>query len=620
MNYFKNSLIVLLLLVNVLVMADEENILVHGQIEAESFYTGVPFSYVLLVDGSDIVDQPKVPVIKDFAVKIIDSKSLLQNGKRGFEVRYLLVPEAYGEFTIPPFSISVKGKVFTTSEYKITVKKPTSNPGLKLGIELSKEKCYVGEPVKMIFTWYSIFPFDGFRGVKIDIPVFHDSNFKMLSGKDAIDANARGAIGLPVANRRIIALHGKVDLDGQPGEFLRFSRLLIPSKTGTFTLKPATLLTSFLPTAQHDSKTKRRHAYRPHYPSYFNNNFFDDIGNKPYQRFFVQSNSPTLEVLPLPTEDMPEDFFGIVGKCDVETSVEPTKLHVGDPMTLKIRIKNYAHPSTLHFPNLSYLKSFSSNFLIPSKQPAGVLEGVDMVFERTICPLRVDVSEVPQIRVPYFDPTTGKYVVSTAPSIKIQVLPAEVATTFDAELSGNDTLVNKIDTNSEGIRHNVIDQDEAFTNNFIILKLFFMVLVILPPMIFLIIMLITANYRMQMKYPARARSRLAARRFYRNMKKINIDDSADKKKFEETVNQIDNVFRKYFSDKFDIQPHAHTSVDLDAILKKKHLPAETIKEIKRIYDECAVNRYTDKNLDRVLSDLKSSALKCVKSVETFIKK
>ena len=602
-------------------MAEEKNIVVHGQIDAKSFYTGVPFSYTLLIDGSDLVAKPQIPIIKNLAVKILDSKSLIQNGKKGFEIQYLLVPEKAGDLTVPPFSIVVKGKAFTTEEYKIKVKNPASIPGLKLAVELSKERCYVGEPIVMTFTWYSSLPLYGFRGVKIDIPVFYDSNFKLLPGEDEIDANDRGAIGLPVSNRRIIASRGKADLNGKASEFLRFSRLLIPNKPGTFEMKPATLLASFLtPYPPHSLDKKRRHVFRPHYPSYFNNNFFDDIENKPYQRFFIQSNTPTLEVLPLPTSDVPEDFFGIVGKCDVETSAKPTTLHVGDPMTFTIRIKNYPFPSTLQLPPLSYSKSFSSSFLIPLRQPNGVLDGRDMVFERTICPLRVDVSEVPQIRIPYYNPETGRYAVSIAPPINIEVLPAETATTFDAELSGDNNLVNKIDTNSEGIRHNVVDQDKAFANNFITFKLLFAIFAIFPPIIFLVIMMLTANYRMRMKYPARALAKSAARRFYRNIKKIRIDDSSDRKKFEETVNQIDNVFRQYFAEKFDIQPHAHTIVDLDTILNEQDLPSETIKEIKRIYDECAVNRYTDKNLDRVLSELKNSVLKCVKSVESFIKK
>ena len=621
MNYLKNSLSVLLLLLSICVMGEDNKILVHGQIDAKSFYIGAPFSYTLLVDGSDLVDQPQIPQMKDIAVKLIDSKSLIQNGKKGFEIQYLLVPEKDGELTVEPFTVSVKGKTFKTSEYKINVKKPASNPGLKLSIELSKTKCYVGEPILMTFTWYSVFPFYGFRGVKIDLPIFHNSDFNLFKGTDAIDPDARGAIGLPVSNLRIIASQGRAVLDGKPGETLRFTRVVVPNKAGTFNLKPATLLTSFLqPGPAPKLDKKRRHVYRPHYPSYFNNNFFDDIENKPYQRFFVKSNELTLEVLPLPAEDVPEDFFGIVGKCDVETTAKPTKLHVGDPMTFTIRIKNYAYPSVLNFPPLSYLNSFSSNFLIPSKQPAGVLKVKDMVFERTICPLRVDVAEVPQIRVPYFDPATGKYAVSTAPPIKIEVIPAEVATTFDAELSGDNTLVNKVDENPEGIRHNIIDEDEAFEGNVIILKLLFMVLLILPPMIFLIIMLVTSNYRMQMKYPARALARSAARRFYRRMKGIKIDDSADRKKFEATVNRIDHVFRQYFAEKFNLQPYAHTFIDLDAILRKKHLPPETIQEIKRIYDECAINRYTDKNLNGVLSELKNSALNCVKSVERFVKR
>ncbi len=596
---------------------NQKEIALTSRIDASSFYTGVPFLYTILIDGSDIVDKPNIPEIKHIAVKLLNSKILIKYKQKGFELRYYMVPEKDGDLTIPPFEIIINRKVFMTQAHKIKVMRPESIPGLKISVELSKKQCYVAEPIEVIFTWYSALPFYGYRGVNIDLPLLNNPAFKVIQGVNDITSSSSNSIGLPVSNRRIIAKRGEVDIDGDSSEFLRFTRVLIPMKAGDFKLQPATLLTSYLTPKQPQSSKKHRRPYRPKYPSYFNNNFFDDIGNQPYQRFYITFNSPTLEVLNIPQESAPLDFYGMVGKCNVETSVKPTKMRVGDPLTLTIRVKNYSFPSAITLPPLSYSKSFSSSFLIPAKQPLGALDGHDMVFQRILRPLRTDVSEIPQMRISYFDPETGAYSATVAPPIKIEVLPAETATTFDAELSGDNKLVNKIESNPEGIRHNVSDPDKAFSNNFITFRLLFAIFAITPPFLFLIVLIVTSNYRLQRNYPIKAVAKFAARRFYRDINKVKIDKNADNEshEFEITVNKIDNIFRRYFSEKFNIQPHAHTIVDLKDILKNSGVSSQTVDKIKRIYDECSLNRYTDKNIEGVVFELKDSTVKCVKYVE-----
>ena len=602
--------------------ADGRKITVESRIDSKVFYSGVPFSYTILVDGSDLVTAlPAFPPVKNLAVKNIDSKALLNGDKVGFVLSYLMVPEKAGDITIPPVNVVVGGKVFTTNKHTITVKSPESVPGLKLSVELSKKSCYVGEPFKMTFTWYSALPFYGFRGVNIDLPFFHDPRFKIFDGIDAVKSETRNSIGLPVSNRRIIAEHGKAEINENVSEYLRFTRVIVPLKVGELKIEPATLLVSYLtPRVPDSSKNRRSRPYRPQYPSYFNNNFFDDIGNKPYKRFFITSGAQEITVKPLPEAGKPSDFFGIVGRCNITTSVQPLKMHVGDPLTLTVQLKDYPYPSILSLPPFSSDKAFASNFIIPSKHSIGVIKGKAMLFQRILRPRRTGVAAVPQVRIPFFDQDTGKYGAAVAPAIPIEVLPAEVATTFDAELSGDNKLVNKVIPNPAGIRGNIVDEKAAFSDNMYTLKYLFAIFAIFPPICFLIIYIATANYRLRLNNPVRARAKFAARRFFAGLKKIKIpsDESMEQGSVSECLNRIDDVLRGYFSAKFNLQPHAHTIIDLKKRLTASQIPYDTIQMIERIYGLCSVNRYTEKETEKALTDLKRQAELCVRKVEKYL--
>ena len=68
--------------------AEKDNIHIESRIESDTFYSGVPFSYTVLVAGSDAVVPSHLPKTKDFAIKLIESKSLIKGKSKGFFIKY----------------------------------------------------------------------------------------------------------------------------------------------------------------------------------------------------------------------------------------------------------------------------------------------------------------------------------------------------------------------------------------------------------------------------------------------------------------------------------------------------------------------------------------------------
>ena len=64
------------------------------------------------------------------------------------------------------------------------------------------------------------------------------------------------------------------------------------------------------------------------------------------------------------------------------------------------------------------------------------LKGKKVTYIRTIRPKAQDVSVIPAIRLPFFDPVSQSYGVAESQPIPITVKAAEVATAYDAQISG----------------------------------------------------------------------------------------------------------------------------------------------------------------------------------------
>ena len=595
--------------------SDSSKIKVHCEVQGKSFYMGEPFPFTVLIDGTTIVSPPQLRKTDAFSFKLIDSNALIGKDKKGFSITYLAVPAKAGDLMIPPITIQTDQTTVTTKPINVSVKAPESTDELKLTIDISPKKCYIGQPVEMVFTWYSAFPFYSFRGVNIDVPLLHNPAFRISVPSNAVKPGTPHSIGLPISNTRIIAKRGNAIVNKKREEFLRFKRILTPLKTGKLVLKPASLLVSYLPPKQiklHPSgRNRRRRPYRPQYPSYFNNNFFEDVGDKPYRRFYIKSELQTLEVIPLPEKGKPAGFYGLVGKLDLEVTALPLKVHVGDPVTLSIKVKSQ-YPSTVTLPAFSRSKVFQSGFSVPERQtPGNVISGA-VVFSRIIRPSRVSVAEIPPVRIPYFDPASGKYGVATSKPIPITVLPVETVTTFDAELSGGERLTNTVEASPKGIRHNIYSEKEAFSDNAFTLKTLFTVAAVLPPLLFLLFYMLTANMRLKKDYPAAARAKFAKKRFFSAVSQLDISED------ETYLNNLDTVFRTYFAEKLNIRPHSHTVEELMKLLESKIRDEVLLKKITEIYTACDANRYKDALQKNSAEELKKSAVECVKKIERKI--
>ena len=126
------------------------------------------------------------------------------------------------------------------------------------------------------------------------------------------------------------------------------------------------------------------------------------------------SNRVSIDVKALP--DPPDGFEGAVGRLALEVDLEPTELEMGQAATLKVSLTGEGHIQGLATPKVDELDGVRR---FPPEQGGGArVVGNRVKGERSwtwvLVPEAPGRWEVPAIRYPYFDPTTGEFKVASS--------------------------------------------------------------------------------------------------------------------------------------------------------------------------------------------------------------
>jgi len=405
----------------------------NTSMSAKSFFVGQEFLYEILVSPADKVNVEEIEGDDDLAIQFLKKERLEKDDISTVVLRYRMIPLAAGMVMIPPITIEAGDQILTTDEEAfIHVKQAENYPGMEILREIPDRDLYLGEPVLANYTWKSPLPLNGFRAVRLDLPLFYNDAFKIQTPHNWIAGGDKAAIGFPVANTRVIGRYEYLGEGEKSLNTVSFAKIILPVKTGEFSLRPSTLLTSYVLPPE---GRKRGRGWRTNYPSYFNNNFFEETESEAFKKYFASSKMKTVRVLPLPDEGRPHDFSGQVGACRVVVTATPTILKEGDPITLTVVVDGYEHPEVFELPNIGKQAAFTRQFAIPPRQSSGRIDTGKKTYIRTLRPLSQSVTTIPAVRVPYFNPKTKTYGVAESEPIAITVQAAEMVTAYDASMS-----------------------------------------------------------------------------------------------------------------------------------------------------------------------------------------
>ncbi|MFI4910606.1 MAG: BatD family protein [Sedimentisphaeraceae bacterium JB056] len=571
------TIIYFLLLSGIWITALADSVSVYGKVDdKEPIYSGQRFNFYVVIDGDNTpgtVDEkplapfsPQGPQVRDVSqssVVTINGKTTKNVVKR-YLISYSLQAGTEGNYVIPPLTVTVGGDTYRTSPVNFAVQKPETTNRIAIEAELSEDKCYVGQPVILTVKWYVWKDIAGrVSDYMFNVPVFSDADFIIEDitptstppNKAALQVN-----GIDVqVNQRAVKYNGNDCVE------VSFSKVLIPKITGTLSLDKIGVLCKI-------NMSRSRFGF-----------------DREYKSFGTDTDRLTLEVTALPQEDKPDGFYGLIGNFDIMTEATPTDIKVGDPITLKISIGGNPYLKPVQWPELSSIKDFTDNFILPSEQSSPEIVNGRKVFTQTIRAKNDTVEQIPAVTISFFDTEKGKYATSSSNPININVSPTKVLTLSDVESGNSFESGRTLQAVKGGISANYVGNELLKDMSFSPYKkiIHFPAVVIWggPLFIFIISFIFSLTSRDKDIRAVRKRMKNAAKKARSALSKIDSDGEGAKKTLAAAV-------KTYFAEKFDKSSGSLTSEDCRRIVEEKCDDHESAGKIAEIIEKCETSEYS----------------------------
>ena len=144
----------------------------------------------------------------------------------------------------------------------------------------------------------------------------------------------------------------------------------------------------------------------------FDNPFFDDAFRMmgPTQQVTVKSDAAELEVKPLPAEGQPKSFAGAVGEYTLCTSVKPSTVSAGDPITLTAKIEGRGNFDRVTAPQLADPPAGAPTRPPPNSRRMTISASAARRPSKWPSSPRPGKTASPAVEWSYFDPEKERYV------------------------------------------------------------------------------------------------------------------------------------------------------------------------------------------------------------------
>lgn len=342
------------------------------------------------VDIDPIKDFKVVPRGTSTSVQIVNERV-----SREINFNYTLIPLKSGTLTIPPLTVTTRGKRFQTQEIIITASE-SENSGhasddITVSARVNNPAPYIGQPI--------IYTFELANAIQIRDPQFQKPEFSGFIAEDIEDSQTYKSI-----------------IKGRPYQVSRLKYVLIPIRSDRLTIKPGTL--------HFDLVRRRRGPGVFSFDSFFNNGF---LGNAELEPRILKTDPVTVDVVPLPEYSGNVPFSGLVGKFDVKAEIETSQLRVGDSATLSVSIEGSGNIKDAASPELK----IPENFKIYKDTPEEKIQ-LDMevgytgkkIFRSALVPVADGRYLFEPIQLVYFDVKKGAYVTKSTTPFSVNVSAA----------------------------------------------------------------------------------------------------------------------------------------------------------------------------------------------------
>ena len=355
-----------------------------ASVDRPTLVLGQTVTLSLVFNGAQ-VGQPALPAIPNFRV-VGQGSSINMDLSRGLSQQtftYQLAAATAGDFTIPAMQFNAGGQILRTQPVPVKVVQPgtaVTAPGAPAPVAfvkliLPKRQLYVGEVSEVELQVY-------FQEARI-------TQYPQLP----LDAGI-------TAGKWLKPTESRVNLSNQVYAVVSFKQPITPAKAGLVTVGPATA-SILVP-----DKTRQ-------------GNFFF---GRPETEMRMATEQATIQVLPVPAQNMPPTYAGAVGNFTMTVAAAPTNLAVGDPITVRVKIAGRGALDAVRLPpqpDWSEFKTYPATSSIEPGDPNN--NSGTKNFEQVVVPERAGLKALPAFEFSFFDPDQKQFRTLTGPAIPLNV-------------------------------------------------------------------------------------------------------------------------------------------------------------------------------------------------------
>lgn len=197
-------------------------------------------------------------------------------------------------------------------------------------------------------------------------------------------------------------------------------------------------------------------------------NAFDDFFNDPFFNqsemvdYKAKSNTLKLNILALPSENVPAAFNGAVGNFSIVSSLDKNKTKTDEPVSLKMEIKGSGNIKLLNVPAISLPASFEQYEPKTDEDinRTGVISGTKKI-EYLLVPRSAGKFDIDPVEFSFFNPMKKEYITLKTDVYNIEVEPGNhesgsFTSKEDIKMLGQDIRFIKLDENTLSKKGNIV--------------------------------------------------------------------------------------------------------------------------------------------------------------------
>lgn len=510
------------------------------------------------------------------------------NGKtsQSLSISYVLLAEKEGTYTFKGATIEAGGKTYTSNELSIEVVKgnpqqqqqsqqkqnPVYDPfdpfgnqpqqqqaqtqdlkdDIYIKVNVDKKSAYIGEQITATYKIYT----------RVDIVSNSVKKLPALNGFWSQDIDNKGQAQLV-----------RETVDGVQYFVAELKKtILFPQRAGTLEIDPLEM----------DMVLRLRSNNR-------SRSIFDQFfGGYQDVAYTVRSKPVKIEVKALPEKNKPESFTGAVGKYQLESKINKTKLKANEAITLSYTLSGKGNIKLVEAPKPEFpsdIESYDPKVKDNINVSASGVTG-SRTFEYLLIPRHQGIYTIEGLNFSYYDLATGKYenlrtadhVVEVEKSDNEEAVISSGVAKQDIQLLGSDINFIKSET--------ILEQNK----NYFIGSVFFYILWLLPLVIFIAAWIIRNRYIESQKDRAKVNfkqaNKIAAKHLAQAKKQM--DTNATSTFYEEVFKALYD----YISYKLNIEKSQLNKESIKKRLMEKQVSAESIQKLIDTLDQCEFARFT----------------------------